>query len=204
MNKTFLLFCMVVFTLVVISEPAFTQSFPTDKGSKIIEGSFSFSNAGGELHEKDGVKRTSIHLFPSLSYFVAPGLALGGEVQLSGSFQEGSYNWTNWGAGLRLLYFIGGNKGKTTIKGSTYPFFDATALYAQTTTEYTINEKKTEKSTTSGTKVSFGMGICHMLSEVIGLTIKGGYTVESSKTEDGDAVSGNELFVYGGIITFLY
>jgi hypothetical protein len=210
MNKILLLVWMVVSTLIVICHPAFTQSFPTDKGSTIIDGSFSFSNAGGELYERDGVKRTSIYLSPSLSYFVAPGLAFGGEVGLSGSFQEGSYNWTRWSAGPRLLYFIGGNNSKATVKGSTYPFFDATALYTQTTTEYTfkttqqLSVEKTEKSTTFGTKVSFGLGICYMLSDTIGLTIKGGYTVENSKPEDKDSVRGNELFVYGGIITFLY
>jgi hypothetical protein len=196
--------------IIVFCNSSFARKSPTDKGSIIVDGSFAFSTAGGDLYETNGNKRTSISFVPSISCFMIPGFAFGGEGWLVGNFQEDS-RWISWSFGPRVLYFVGGDKPRATAKGSTYAYLDVAFLHTKTTTEYTIRttqglsaEMETNKSTTSGDKITLGLGICYMLSDVVGITVKAEGSIEGSKPKDGDSVSGNEFSILGGTIAFLY
>ncbi len=62
---------------------ALAEDYPTNEGSKIITGAFSFSSAGGDLYEYDESRYNTFHLTPSMSYFIVPGFALGAKFILN-------------------------------------------------------------------------------------------------------------------------
>ena len=185
--------------LIVACGSAFAQSFPTDKGSKIVAGEFAFSSAGGDLYENsDGDRLTTIELDPFISYFLTPGLALGGNFLLE-RMSQGDWSLTTWGIGPRLIYFIGGSQPISTVKGKTYPFLDAAFLYIKNTFKYDSDE-----SSSLGTMIRFGGGILHMLSDSVGLFGEAVYSIDSIKPEDGDSESGNQFNIAAGFTFFLY
>lgn len=199
MNKIFTLLCVLVFTLILAHSSAFAQSYHTDKGSKIIAGEFSFSNSGGDLYENsDGDRLTSVGFDPFISYFLTPGLALGGYFSLS-SASQGDWSATAWGIGPRIIYFIGGSKSISTVKGTTNPFLDAAFLYLTRTSKY-----DSEEYSASGTKIRFGGGVLHMISESVGLFCEAAYSIDSMKPEDEDSESGSEFNITAGLSFFLY
>jgi hypothetical protein len=195
---------ILALALVFLCGSALAQSFPTDKDSKIVSGSFAFSSMGGDLYEsgEDGDRMTSIQFYPSVSYFVTPGFALGGKLILE-RLSQGDDGFTTWGIGPQLLYFIGGNQPKVTVKGATYPYFGAAFLYTSSTVKMELLGE-TEESTTSGTIISFGGGICNMLSNTVGLTVEASYEIDNMKPEEGDSQSGNKFNILAGIVAFLW
>jgi len=198
MKRIFSFVCTLAVMLVVICSSAFAQSFPTDKGSKMILGGFAFSNAGGDLYEVDGDRMTSIQVNPSVSYFVIPGLALGGKFLLQYASQ-GKASMTTWGIGPQVMYFVGGNQPKSTVKGTTYPYLGAAFFYTRSTFK-----DEDGKDTISGTMISLGGGMLHMLSKTVGLFGEAGYQIDNMKPEDGDSASGNKFNIVAGFTFFLY
>jgi outer membrane protein W len=78
------------------------QEHATDRGSFIVGGS------AGLTSQKNGDHRyTHMHLRPSVQYFVQPGLALGGTLNLWQSRIEGR-TMTAYGAGPQASYYFGG------------------------------------------------------------------------------------------------
>ena len=111
---------ILVLPLIFLCGSAFAQSFPTDKGSKMVSGSFSFSSMGGDLYEEDGDRIMLIQFTPSVSYFTEPGFAFGGKLMLL-RYSIGDHSLTAWSIGPQLLYFLGENKPKVAVKGAIYP-----------------------------------------------------------------------------------
>lgn len=199
MNRIFTCVCILALTLIFAFGSACAQSFPTNKGSKIVGGEFYFSSAGGDLYENwEGDRLTSIEVDPFISFFLAPGLALGGNF-LFERMSQGDASLTTWGIGPRLMYFIGGSKPISTVKGTTYPFLDAAFLYVKSTYEYNSYD-----SSESGTMIRFGGGILRMLSDSVGLLGEVAYSIDKMKPEDGDSVSGNQFNIAAGFTFFLY
>ena len=204
----------ITLLLVLFVGTSFSQDFPTDKGSKIVFGNVAFSSMGGDLYENsDGDRSTTIMATPSLTYFVSPGLAIGGKGLFNRSAQ-GDDSQTTLGIGPHIIFFIGGNKKPSTIKGTTYPYLGAAFLYMRSTYKSTWEDydpwsgsttKETSESTTSGTAISLGFGIMHMLSNTIGLTGEFAYEIDNLKHEDADkSTSGNKFNILVGISAFLY
>lgn len=190
--------CALGLTLVVFSGTAFAQSFPTDKGSMILMGGFAFSSAGGDLYEnRDGDRFMSIQFDPSLSYFVTPGLALGGQFSLERDSQ-GDYTATTWGIGPRLAYFVGGNQPRASAKGTTLPYVGVSFLYLNSSVDWNGDDSA------SGTMIGFGIGFLNMLTNTVGFFGEAGYQIDNMEPEDGDSESGNQITAGLGITAFIY
>ena len=199
MKKIYTCMCIFALSLIFSFGSAFAQSYHTDKGSKIIAGEFSFSSGGGDLYENsDGDRLTTIEMDTFISYFLTPGLALGANFLLIKTAQ-GDLSATAWGIGPRLMYFIGGNKSISTGKGKIYPFLDAAFLYIKSTSKGASYELSSSR-----TRIKFGGGILHMLSESVGLFGEAAYNIDSEKPEDGDSERGNQFNIVAGLAFFLY
>jgi hypothetical protein len=200
------LMCIFLPILAVICSSAFAQSFPTNKGSVMVYGSFAYSSAGGHLYEDDGDRLSTLQFNPSVSYFVTPGLALGGKFLLSRTSQ-GDASLTGFGIGPHLLYFIGGNKPKDKVKGTTYPYLGTTFLYSRATAG-----EDDEDLTISGTMFSFGFGVCHMLSNSVGLVGEAAYQIDNMTVkwedwegeEEEESESGDKFNLVAGFVVFLF
>jgi len=205
-RRVFSLICLFVSILIVFCSSGFAQSFPTDKGSVALFGSFAFSSAGGDLWEDDDDRLTQLQFTPSVSYFVTPGFALGGKFLLN-RMAQGDASMTTWGIGPHVLYFIGGNKPKPTVKGTTYPYLGATFLYAKSTTE-----EDDDEFSISGTVISFGFGVCHMLTSTVGLVGEAAYEIDNMTVkwedwegeEEEESESGDKFNIFAGFVVFLY
>lgn len=77
------------------------QEHATDRGSLILGGS-----AGVASHRTADVRSTYMHLNPAIQYFVRPGLAIGGTVNLT-HVRLGERTSTNYGAGPQISYYMG-------------------------------------------------------------------------------------------------
>lgn len=187
-------------SLVFVCGFAAAQSFPTDKGSKLVTGGGVFFSAGGDLYESsDGDRLTSIQLTPSYSTFIAPGIALGGKLLLVRQSQ-GDNSSTFWSIGPHIIYFIGGDKPKEGTKGTMYPYVGASFLYGHHTTKY---EYYGETEEFPETNLSFGGGIIHMLTPKAGLLIEAGYQIDRLYGGYEDSEGGNKFNVIAGLAVFL-
>lgn len=96
-------------SLVVISTPLAGQSAPdapTDRGSRIIGGTASVSHTSG------GGGSTGISVSPSLLYFLADRVALGGGVGLGYSDHDNG-STTSWRLGPEVRFYFGPSGSKT-------------------------------------------------------------------------------------------
>lgn len=199
--KHFLLAAPVMF---VALNPGltFAQDSAFDPGSKIVAGSFAYSSACGDLYEDDDERLTTLQFTPSLSVFVSPGFAVGGKFLYARSSQD-QESITSWGIGPQIIYYIGGNQPRESVRGATYPYLGVAFVFTKSTYESSFLGQ-TEDISTSGTAFSFGFGINHMLTESVGLFGEVDYQLDSMKPEDGDSVSGNKFNIVGGFAFFLY
>lgn len=192
--------CTFLTILILISVSSlFSQSYPVDKGSTMIMGSFSFSSSGGELYESgDGDRLTSFELSPMLGYFIVPGFSIGLQFTYS-NLSQGDASLSSWGVGPEIAYFIGGNEAKEKIKGVTYPFLTA-SYYIMGDTYSSGSSDRSQ----SGSKFRLGVGIDHLITESVGLFGLLAYDMDTEKPEDGESESGNQIGVYAGFNIFLY
>ncbi len=95
---------------------AFGQASPIDKGSLIVGGN---ANLSAPSNGFNGDRSFNLTVSPSVQYFVAPGLALGGGVTLGvlGKRFAG-------GIGPKVSYFFKGKEER-----ALYPFVSASASY---------------------------------------------------------------------------
>jgi hypothetical protein len=92
-----------------------------DRGSLLVGGSAGWSSAstGGS----DGSRFSTLMLNPSVLYFVAPGLALGGDATLV-RYARDDNSSTSAGIGPAIAYYFGG------ARRPVYPFVSANVQYA--------------------------------------------------------------------------
>jgi len=199
-----ILYLSFVIVLGLNLSSAYAQNAAYDRGSTIVIGSFAYSSAGGELFvaepDEDG-RITTLQINPSLSYFVAPGLAIGGKVLFQRTAQDDD-SFTTWGLGPQILYFIGSNRAQSSVKGTTYPYLGATFAFLRSTAKSTFRGQ-TDKDSANGTVVAFGLGINHMLTDSASLFVEGAYELDHMSGE-GDSASGNKFNIVAGVAIFLY
>jgi hypothetical protein len=201
--------CIVCLVLMAVA--AFSQTFPTDKGSLIVGGSVSFTSSSGDLYENpQGKGSTEISLAPFADYFVSPGLAVGGSV-IFYKESQGDNSQTTIGLGPEVRYFFGGNVKPKMIKGKNYPYAIGSFLWENTKHKSTMYAKTSVPSgspnfeyKTTFTSISLGAGILHMLTGSVGVSAQVTYNMDKSKYEDGEAVKGNKIKFWVGITAFKY
>jgi hypothetical protein len=177
----------------------FLPAYPACKNSMILFGGFAFSSAGGELYENhDGDSYTTIQFSPSISYFIAPGFAIGGKFIYQQTSQGYASN-TLWAIGPQIAYFIGADKAPKRAQGTTYPYLGLGLLYTNILHKY-----DTDEYSITGTSLSFGIGMNYMITNSVGLFTEFGYQADNLTPDNGESVSGNKINLAVGISAFIY
>lgn len=176
--------------IVALAAPAAAQDYPVDQGAILLDGAVSLISQGGELYENAGGDRyNSLLLNPTVLYFVAPGVAVGGELYVENASQ-GDASRTTIGVGPTLAYFFGGPDS------SVYPFVGGKILYGST---------NTEGVDASGLGFGFGAGANFMLTESVAISTQVDYTIENLSVDQLDeSFSGNTLRLLIGVAAFLF
>jgi outer membrane protein len=182
---------MLVLTTPMAAQSA--RSGATDRGSMLIAGSASLSHTSGE-----GSSATNMSLQPSLHYFVANRIALGGELGYSYTdFDNGSA--TSWRLGpAARLYF-----GSATAK---------VLPYLGTAVQFGSGSAKTERPVPNETDASlWGIqgiaGLTFMISRNVGISGEAFLQREESTFETSTAKVTTTLTQYGlrfGVAAFVF
>ena len=187
-------FMLLIFGMAVSS--AFPAESPIDKGSIMVGGGGAFSSLSGKLYGGDNESVTLFLLYPSLSFFPARGLAVGGQLLL-GSLSQGDWSASISGIGPKLTYYFGANKGDHHGKGRTYPYLTTSVLFGQVSAD-DGDDKVT------GTLVTIGGGVNYMVANSIGLSAEVNYRSDILKDEDDRSESGHSINVMVGFSLFLW
>ena len=130
-------------------------SGPTDRGSKIIGGT-----AAVERTSIEGSTAFNFALQPSLLFFVADRVALGGEVSL-GYFDHENANTTSWSIGPAARLYFGPSSSKT------LPYIGATVQVGSANTSSDGPVSTDVES--SGWRVEGVAGLTFMISRQVGI-----------------------------------
>ena len=183
----------------ITRESDLSHGSPIERGSVLLSGEFGFSSKGGDLYgNSSGDRLTTLEFNPQLGFILAHGFALGLFFSVSTESQGNGSN-TNWGVGPAFMYLIGDNASGVSAKGATYPLVNAGIMYLQATTKSGNNTYSA-----SGFRAFFGGGVCHYITESVGIISQVNYKLVQIKPENGKAVNGNSLNVEAGLIIFLY
>lgn len=176
--------------LLALSVPASAQDYAIDRGSFVLDGTVSFSSDGGELYENlEGDRRNTVLLNPSALYFVAPGVALGGELLLQYASQ-GDFSATTIGVGPEIAYFIG------EADSSVYPFLAASVSYVSLSSEV---------FDASGIGFGLNAGAAFMLTRSVAISASVGYDLQNLSVDQADETfSGNSFRMELGVAAFLF
>lgn len=155
-----------------------------------MDGTVSVTSQGGELYENTaGDRVNTVLLNPSVLYFVAPGVALGGELYVENASQ-GDVSVTTIGVGPTIAYFFGDSDS------SVYPFVGANVVYSSLSTD---------GFDASGFGFGLAGGADFMLTESVAITAQLDYSIENlSVDQANEAFSGNTLRLMLGVAAFLF
>jgi len=181
---------MLVLAMLLVPAAVAAQEYPVDRGSMVLGGSVSWSSAGGDLYEGgDGDRLNTLLLNPEIMYFIAPGLAIGGELYVQRASQ-GDADVTTIAVGPAISYYFGGPTS------SVYPFLSAMVGYA---------DMGAGGFDASGLAFGATGGAAFMLSNSVALT--GGLTYQLQKLsvdEIDESVDGDTFALQFGIQAFLF
>ena len=182
------------------------QDYPIDKGSSLVGAAFAFSSMGGDLYEAHGDRTTVLAATADVSYFASPGIAWGGLLAVTRT-SVGSLTSTSLGIGPQVSFFLGAGS-RPQVGGATYPFFQVGGLYLRGSSSE-MGYYGDETVDFSGSTISLGAGLVHMLSRDVGLSMEVQYDIDRTtlKPEGGSgeyASDGNKITVGAGLVFFRY
>jgi len=183
-----------VATILLLSGAVMAAETPIDKGSMIVGGTAYFMTQSGDLWEVGDEATTTIGLMPSIGYFVAPSIMIGGEVQFI-SLSIGGSDLTTFAVGPMVGYYFNLDQTRTEVKGAIHPYIKAFFSYGQISNGSSIDQ------------MSFGGqgGAVFMLSNAIGLDAGVRFQSDSWKPEGADeSTTGTTIWVGAGITAFLW
>ena len=141
---------------------------------------------------------------PFLAYFVAPSIAVGGEVLFS-KFSWGDYSESGFGVGPTVGYFFNLDATRTEVKGTVYPYVQAFFTYGKSTAGSGDDTKHTI------TYLGGRGGIMYMLTSHWAVNTNVYYQSENYKQTEpdvpagvDDSDSGNTLGFNVGVTAFLF
>ncbi|MFQ5708493.1 MAG: hypothetical protein ACE5HO_13630 [bacterium] len=160
----------------------------TDTGAMLVSGLFSFSSQGGDLYDGFRDDRvTTIAIVPSLFYFIAPGLGIGGDLSLNRASQ-GDFSTTTFGIGPKAGYFF--DSGTNMI-----PFVGAGVNYLSLDFG---NDNQ------GGLRFKFAGGV-FIRKGHLAVGIEVGYLYDRFKPEGfSESITGNTILIGAGFGGFLY
>jgi len=173
---------------------------PVDKGSMILGGTAYFMGQSGEAYENiDGDTPSAIGITPSIGYFVAPSIMIGGEI-LFWNQSLGDRKWTDFAVGPIVGYYFNLDATRTEAKGAIYPYIKGFFIYGQQKYDDGTDDYTTDL-------MAFGAqgGGVFMLSNAVGVDASVRFQSDSYKPEGADeSISGTTLQVGLGITAFLW
>jgi hypothetical protein len=193
---------LILVTFLLLTGTAFGAEYPVDKGSTLISGGFSFTNATGNLYEdSEGNSTKMLSFAPSVLGFVVPNLALGGNVEFAWASQ-GDFSMTTLAIGPKIAYFVGQPNSKA------YPYFSMGFNFLRDTFEEEEyvgwgGYEKVEY-TISGTRFYFGAGLYNMVGSHLAIGFEGTYNLDTLKPEDGKSESGSIFLVTVTLAGFIF
>lgn len=190
--------CLVV--MLLLSGAVMAAETPIDKGSMIVDGSVYFMSQGGDAY-KDTADNSvaTIGIMPSVGYFVAPSIMVGGEV-LFWNQSWGDYKWTDFAVGPMAGYYFNLDATRTEVKGAIYPYVKGFFLYGQEKYDDGTDDFTTDVMIFGGQ----GGGV-FMLSNAVGLDASVKFQSESYKPDGADeSISGTTIEIGAGITAFLW
>jgi len=173
---------------------------PIDKGSMIVDGSVYFISQGGDAYKDTADNSVAvIGIMPSVGYFVAPSIMVGGSIFFE-SWSQGDYKETMFGVGPMVGYYFNLDATRTEVKGAIYPYVKGFFLYGQEKYDDGTNDFTIDVMVFGGQ----GGGI-FMLSDAVGLNASVKFQSESYKPDGADeSISGTTIEVGAGITAFLW
>ncbi len=190
--------CMAA--ILLLAGAVMAAETPVDKGSMILGGTAYFTGQSGDWYENaDGDGVTTIGFVPSVGYFVAPSIMIGGEIQFI-NLSQGDYKMTTFGIGPTVGYYFNLDATRTEAKGAIYPYIKGFFIYGQQKYDDGTDDYTTDL-------MAFGAqgGGGFMLANAIGLGASVKFQSDSYKPEGADeSISGTTLQVGVGITAFLW
>jgi hypothetical protein len=165
-----------------------TRSEATDTGAALVGGGVSFSSQGGDLYGgSDDDRLTTLAIVPSLFYFVAPGIGIGGNISYD-RMSQGDASFTTWGVGPQIGYFMDSG-------GNAIPFVAGGVNFLSIG-----NQDDSE----SGFRFKFGGGVL-IRKDHMAVSIEAAYVIDRYKFEGAEeAITGNTIVIGIGFGGFLY
>lgn len=190
--------CLAV--MLLLSGAVMAAETPIDKGSMIVDGSVYFMSQGGDYYKDTADNSVAvIGIMPSVGYFVAPSIMVGGQIVYV-SASQGDDKETTFGVGPVVGYYFNLDATRTEVKGAIYPYVQAFFVYGQYKCEWTGGDETTDITMFGGE----GGGV-FMLSNAVGLNASVQFQSESFKPDGADeSISGTTLTVGAGITAFLW
>ncbi len=190
MNHKVFLIAMLILLMGFSFAQGQARSEATDEGAKIVSGVISFSSQGGDLYtgfDDDDDRLTTIAVVPSLFYFIAPGVGMGGDLAYNRA-SRGDDSYTVWGAGPKIGYFID-------TGGNTIPFVSGGVNYLSVADEH---------DSENGFRFKFAGGVLIRKGH-FAVAIEAGYILDRFKFEGASkSTTGNTIVIGAGFAGFLY
>ena len=170
------------------------QGYAVDKGAVFISGMAGFTNYGGDLFEDDrGNRETSFSLIPSVNFFVAKNVFVGGSLEFT-SRAQGDANSNAIGIGPQVGYAFGHSKS------TAFPYLSGGIRYYS----MSMDDGSYGDSNASGIDMVLGFGVLVPLKESVGLVFEGGYHMMKLKDDYDVSFSGNIFSLGFGIVGLWY
>lgn len=178
------------------------SSGATDRGSMLVSGSASLSRINQSSDEELGLPEqhtTSVYVQPSVLYFVARRVAVGGQLGVSyASFEQG--HASSWMVGPAARAFFGASDAKV------LPFVGGAIVAGSSTFKRDTPTAGTSESSTWGLEGVGGLTL--MLSRQVGVTGEGFVTRTEEKLQNSAlsdrTLTRTEFGVRFGISAFLF
>jgi len=173
---------------------------PIDQGSIMVGGEFGFNSAGGELYDNDdGDNLTAFVFNPSLAFFVAPLIAIGGEGTY---FRQSQGDFSSWQfyIGPTFTGFFNLDPTRTEITGTIYPYVQIFAKYGKLTLD---------RDRVTAIYLGAKAGAMFMATDHWVLNANVFHQSETYKLVDApmgtdDSVSGNTMGLHVGLTAFCF
>jgi hypothetical protein len=153
--RSALTYAIVVFAIMT---PAgvFGQTHATDRGSILVGGTASFTSSKADSDDGEENDRfNSLSIMPRALFFVAPGLALGGQL-IFGRSSAGDNSSTSWGIGPEAADYFGG------AETMTHPYLTGHFNYVRTSDNDDDNDL-------TGRQYGGGIGLLFLISSSVGI-----------------------------------
>jgi hypothetical protein len=204
MSRAFLMCAL----LLLFSGAILAATNPIDKGSLYLSGNVFFRSQSGDLWESNGDALitygggngqfdfvSGFEVSPTVGYFVAPRIFLGGQIAFTG-YSQGDQDLTAVVVGPTVGYFFDIDPARTEVKGAVYPYIRGF-----------FNWGHISDGDNDITILQYGGrgGILYMLTGAVGVDANVRFQGDSWKADGAnDSVTGTTLSVGVGITAFIY